>query len=582
MTRIVSVWLPDLPIERLRRAQRRVAQIAGSGSQSGSDKPPVTRFPFALVATGARGRTITAINRSAQAEGLHVGQRLADARAALPVLRTGLAAPERDQEALYNITTWAGRYGPSRNIEGSGDDGFWIDIAGVAHLFGGEAELLADMVERLRRLGFTARAAIADTPGAAFALCRYGLTASTNTIIAPPGTTRAALAPLTVAALRLDAATVQLLQRLGLRRIGQLYDISRPALAQRFRAQKSSMKRAAGQGSRLAEAVLTRLDQALGDIQEPLAPLVVSPPLIARRLFADPLITTAGVDDAAGQLAAEVCAALDNAAKGARQFVLRLYRADGSCAVIQARTSRPSRQAAHVLGLLAGKLPALDLGFGVDAVTLEAAELGDLGLEQGVMANGSLHAEADQVGRVAALVDRLSNRLGQSCVFALQPQPSHIPERAERRIPAMATLRPIGRPMGRPIPGAAEIDGRCPARPAFLLSPPEPVTVDEYGYRSSTPSSFVWRRLHHRVASSAGPERIAPEWWRDLGAFISGDGRDRTRDYYRVEDSHGGRYWLFREGPGTDGGWGSAEDNAGEENGAHSTRTVWYMHGFFG
>ncbi len=573
MTRIVSVWLPDLPIERLRRS---LTQRTGSSSQSRSDNPQANRHPFALVATGVRGRTIAAVNGSAQAEGIHVGQRLADARAALPVLRTGPAAVERDQEALLNIAQWAGRYGPSRNTEG--DDGFWIDITGVAHLFGGETELLADLQDRLRWMGFTIRAAIADTPGAAFALCRYGLgrydlTAQASTIIASPGTMRAALAPLTVEALRLDAGTVQLLQRLGLRRISQLYDIPRPALAQRFRAQKTTQKRAAGH----AEAVLTRLDQALGEAREPLAPLLVAQPLIARRVFADPLVTAEGVAHTAELLADEVCAALEHKAQGARMFVLRLYRADGSCAVVQARTSQPCRQVPHVLRLLAEKLSALDLGFGVDAVTLEAAELGNLGLEQGVLASGDLRAEADRTGQVAALIDRLSNRLGQGRVFALQLQPSHIPERAECRIPAMSVMA---------ADLATEIDGRCHARPAFLLSPPEPVRVEEAATGShGAPNSFVWRRLRHQVAKAEGPERIASEWWRYLRAQPGDDRRNRTRDYYRLEDTHGGRYWLFREvGNAEDDAEDDAEASDAEDQAVETSgpRAHWYMHGFFG
>jgi protein ImuB len=580
MMRIVSVWLPDLPIERLRRD---LARRAGAGPQRGSTQahnPQTNRHPFALVATGVHGRTITAVNRSAQSEGIYVGQRLADARAALPILRTGVAAVERDREALLNITQWAGRYGPSRNVDVGigGGDGVWIDITGVAHLFGGEADLLADLEGRLRSLGFTIRAAIADTPGAAFALCRYGLgryglgchglTEQVRTMIAPPGTMQAALAPLTVEALRLDASTVQLLQRLGLRRIGQLYDIPRPALAQRFRAQKLAAKRAAGQ----AEAVLTRLDQALNHAQEPLAPLVVVPPLMARRIFADPLITAAGVDDTAAHLASEVCSALEHLAKGARMFTLRLYRADGSCAIVQARTSQPCRQVPHVLRLLSEKLAALDLGFGVDAVTLEALELGDLGLEQGVLTSGDLRTDADRTGHVAALIDRLSNRLGDGRVFALQPQPSHIPELAARRIPAMSVTA---------AGPAAEIDGRCPDRPAFLLSPPEPVCVDEATGRHGAPDSFVWRRLRHRIAKAEGPERIAPEWWRYLSAQPRDSRRNRTRDYYRLEDTYGGRYWLFREGASQvdDSDNGSDDDQDAENSGS---RTCWYMHGFFG
>jgi protein ImuB len=520
------------------------------------------------VATGARGRTITAVNGSAQAEGIHVGQRLADARAALPILRTGIAAVQRDQEALRNITQWAGRYGPSRNVELDVGriDGFWIDITGVAHLFGGEAELLADLQGRLRWLGFTIRAAIADTPGAAFALCRYGLAEQASTLIAKPGTMRAVLAPLTVEALRLDVGTVQVLQRLGLRRIGQLYDIPRPALAQRFRVQKASQKQATGQ----AEAVLTRLDQALGEAQEPLAPLLVVQPLIARRIFADPLVTAEGVAHIAEQLADEVCATLDHLAKGARMFTLRLYRADGSCAVVQARTSQLCRQVPHVLRLLSEKLSALDLGFGVDAVTLEALEFGDLGLEQGVLVSGDLRGDADRAGHVAALIDRLSNRLGQGRVFALGLQPSHIPERAERRIPAMPTT--VARP-------AAEIDARSPARPAFLLSPPEPVAVDEatVSCGQGAPDSFVWRRLRHRVTKAEGPERIAPEWWRYLSAQPGHDRRNRTRDYYCLEDTYGGRFWLFREAS-------TQDDGSNDDQDLHSSglRTCWYMHGFFG
>jgi protein ImuB len=584
MMRIVSVWLPDLPIERLRRDLRHGAQKTASmlntganigpnitskiAQKSRSDSVPINRHPFALVATGARGRTITAVNGSAQAEGIYVGQRLADARAALPILRTGIAAVQRDQEALLNITQWAGRYGPSRNVElGVGKvDGFWIDITGVAHLFGGEVELLADLQGRVRAAGFTIRAAIADTPGAAFALCRYGLTQQASTLIAQPGTLRAALAPLTVEALRLDVGTVQLLQRLGLRRIGQLYDIPRPALAQRFRAQKASQKWATGQ----AEAVLSRLDQALGEAQEPLAPLVVMPPLMARRIFADPLITAAGVDDTAAQLASEVCEALDHLAKGGRMFTLRLYRADGSCAVVQARTSQPCRQVAHLLRLLSEKLSALDLGFGVDAATLEASELGDLGLEQGTLTGGDLRGDAERTGHVAALIDRLSNRLGQGRVFALGLQPSHSPERAERRIPAMPATA---------AGPAAGVDGRSPARPAFLLSPPEPVAVDEAAVScgQGAPDSFVWRRLRHRVAKAEGPERIAPEWWRYLSAQPGQDRHKRTRDYYRLEDTYGGRYWLFREGSPHDDG--SNDDHDADNSGV---RTHWYMHGFFG
>jgi protein ImuB len=561
--------------------------------------------PFVLVATGPRGRTITAVNRSAQTVGVYVGQRLADARTAVPELRTGLAAAERDHEALLRLTQWAGRYGPRRNIEGS--DGLWIDITGVAHLFGGEAALLADLLARLGTAGYAAQAAVADTPAAAFALCRYGAAATgpATPLIVPPGMTRAALAPLPVAALRLDADTVQLLHRLGLRRIGQLYDIPRPALAQRFRSgpaqRRTSLKAGLRAASGQAEAVLTRLDQALGATLggqlEPRAALVVVPPLVARRVFAEPLVTASGIDAATADLAAEVCARLDETAQGARAFMLWLYRSDGSCCHVAARTSRPCRQVPHVLQLLTEKMALLDLGFGVDVVTLEASALEVLGVEQGVLARGDgamagsgSEQQGQLGGQLAALVDRLANRLGVARVFALGLQASHIPEHAARRIPAMAAVgrRPQTRPPAGTITGLHDDtgihddkdgdQGRALIRPAFLLSPPEPVAAVTAPPAGGAPDSFVWRRLRHQVIKVEGPERIAPEWWRRLGQNLrlGQDGQDGgqdladpagTRDYYRLEDVHGGRYWLFKVEPG------AADATVG---------TTWYMHGVFG
>lgn len=83
--------------------------------------------------------------------------------------------------------------------------------------------------------------------------------------------------------------------------------------------------------------------------------------------------------------------------------------------------------------------------------------------------------------------------------------------------------------------------GVAPLRPLRLFDPPQPIealaaTPDE------PPASFKWRRVWRKVARAEGPERIAPEWWRGE------DARAPTRDYYRIEDEEGRRYWVFREG----------------------------------
>jgi protein ImuB len=156
MTRIVSVWLPHWPIERIIR-------------DGGCSAPP--EAPFALVAAGEKGVTLTAVNAAAEREGLDPGLGLSDARARCPHLRSTEAEPESDCNALLKLARWCGRYSPSLNRDG--EQSLWIDITGVAHLFGGEASLCEDLEARLTRFGFTARLGLADTLGAAWALARF-------------------------------------------------------------------------------------------------------------------------------------------------------------------------------------------------------------------------------------------------------------------------------------------------------------------------------------------------------------------------------------------------------------------------
>ena len=239
MKRFVSVWLPGWPIERMRRARP-------------ADMP--ANRPLALVHAGASGLLISAVNASARAAGLTTGLALADARAMFPDLTTLPAEPVRDAQNLVGLAHWCARYGPALNIEAAdnpggassamrgpgipaeaGTHGLWIDITGVAHLFGGEAALLGDLTGRLARFGITARSGLADTAAAAFALARYRASRTHPFAIAAAGETRAALVDLPVAGLRLAPAMIALLHRLGLKRIGQLYDLPRSAMARRLR-----------------------------------------------------------------------------------------------------------------------------------------------------------------------------------------------------------------------------------------------------------------------------------------------------------------------------------------------------------
>src|SRR5262249_25613363 len=203
---------------------------------------------------------IGALNGAGIEGGLVAGDLLSNARSKVLDLQTRDADAAADAAALHRLALWAMRYAPfvAPWDEASGADGLFIDITGSAHLFGGEADLLADLDWRLRAFGLCPQLAIAGTPGSAWALARHGSPrgssggnfggssrARTAGTILAPGEEADALRSLPIAALRLPEATLSLLRRLGLRRIGDVIGKPRAPLAARF------------------EALLLRLDQAL-------------------------------------------------------------------------------------------------------------------------------------------------------------------------------------------------------------------------------------------------------------------------------------------------------------------------------
>ena len=519
---IVSVWLPLFPIERCKRER------AHRKDGSLPDKFIPDDRPFALVGSEERGLVLTAVNAPCFRTGLAAGLGLADARAICPHLLTAPAAPDKDAGALLALARWSARFSPSLNVDG--EDGLWLDAEGIPHLFGGSRVLLAEMERRLTERGFTARLALAETLGGAHAVARFG---TGSPMIVPAGKIQAALAPLPVEALRLEPNTTSLLRRLGLKRIGQLYDLPRSSLERRFHSRDA------------AEAVLLRLDQALGRREEPRPPLL--PPLhfLARLPFGEPLITHDGIVAGIKQLVAELETDLARASRGASRVMLVIYRADGSTGWIEAGLSAPTREAQHLLRLLLDKIETFDAGFGVDLMVLGASATEPLLPEQTSLAATSGKA------RSRLLIDRLANRLGTRVVRRLFPVQSHLPERAQKMRNVFAGL-----------PSWTGPSPRNPPRPAFLFAKPEPVSVVAE-IPEGPPVRFTWRRVTRRVMKSEGPERIAPEWWRELPALRKG----RPRDYYRIEDEDGCRYWIFREG--------LYQDNT-------DGMPAWYLHGVFG
>ncbi len=458
-----------------------------------------------------------AVNPAARRLGLRRGQTHADARAIVPDLAAAPAEPQEEARALLALALWFERFSPLTAVdaEAPGQEGLFLDMTGAAHLFGGEEALLRQIVERLAAAGIAACAALADTPGAAWALARQG---GRRTVLSPPGQARAALAELPVQALRLDDAAVRLLSRLGLLTVGQLYALPRAGLARRFRGEAGL-------------ALVRRLDQALGMQAEPLKPVRPAPDFRAWQAFAEPIIETEGVAFALPALAQALCAQLERDGQGARVLALHAFRTDGRVVRLTAGLSAPSRSAAHILRLFKDKgLEQLDLGFGADALMLTASAAEPLVGRQGALAGEAALADGSEA--LAGLIDRLGARLGEGAVRRPQPAASHWPERSERWVAA-----------GPRPPAGADADPGRP-RPLLLLDPPEPLEAIA-DLPDGAPSRFVWRRAAHRVARAQGPERLSPEWWLPAPPFgVPG----RTRDYYAVEDDAGRRFWLFRDG----------------------------------
>ena len=507
MRRILSVWLPHWPITRLSR-----------GVSVSPDRPLVTIEAIRGV------RHLVAVGEAGEAQGLSPGQTLTAARAVCPALVPIDADPLADEAALARLAAWCERYTPMAAPDPP--DGLWLDITGCTAVFASEADLAQDLAARLERNAIPHRLAIAGTAGAAWALVH----ARKSRTILPSGEERAALIDLPVTSLRLDSGTVTGLRRLGLRTVRDLLRIPRAQITARFGA-----------------LPVLRLDQALGVMEEAID--WPRPPIEwhERLAFVEPIGTPEDLARALGRLAERLCRRLGEQDKGGQRFVARFFRVDEVVPQIAVATALAVRDPAYLAKLLSEKLETVDPGFGIEMIVLEAETVASLKAPQTQLADV---AEQDACDRLAGVVDTLTNRLGADRIFRVAPQASHVPERAVRRVPPLPVRQPswVGDPAA--------------SRPIRLLRRPEEIEVIA-PVPDDPPIRFRWRGVSHRVRAAAGPERIAAEWWRGRRSGTRPE-TDLIRDYYRVEDSDGARFWIFRAGLH-----------------ANDRMPRWYLHGLF-
>ncbi len=452
--------------------------------------------PLATVEAVRGVRRLVSVCAAAESAGLHPGQPLTQARALYPSVTIAEATPAEDAAALAALAQWCTRATPL--AAPAPPDTLWLDIAGCAYLFGGEARLAEDLATRMERWGLRARWAIAGTTGASYALARQA-----HTAIVPSGQEAAALATLPIESLRLETAAATGLRRLGLKTIGALVRLPRAELAARF-----------------GKAVLLRLDQAHGAVTETILWPPPPPDWTERERFAEPILTTEACLTVLDLLARRLCDRLAAQRLGGRQFIAAFQRVDGSVQQRAIATALPVRDPAYLLRLLAETLDGLDPGFGIEAVSLAAPAIEASDSQQ----QDFTRAGASGQQKLAQLIDTLTNRLRPHRLFRYAPRDSYIPERAVQTAPPLQD-------------GIVWQDDPSSPRPIRLLHRPEPIEVTAL-LPDDPPVQFRWRGALHRVHAATGPERIAAEWWTTQ--------EGGTRDYYQVEDAAGARYWMFR------------------------------------
>lgn len=477
-------------------------------------KPELKDVPFVLAAPEHGRMVVKAVSVKAQVYGIATGIVVADCRAILPQLQVFDDQEELAHKLLQALAEWCIRFTPIAAVDGQ--DGLMLDTSGCAHLWGGEQAYLKDILSRLKAFGYHVRAAIADTIGTAWAVSRFGQVKA----IIEPGGQHEALLPLPPAAIRLESAILERLDKLGLYQVSSFISMPRSALRRRF-----------------GTALLQRIDQALGQEIELLRPVCPVEPYRERLPCLEPIRTATGIEIALCQLLQALCERLSNEEKGLRAAAFKGYRIDGAIQQISIGTNRPSRDIQHLFRLFNLKIGTMEPDLGFELFTLEATtvEAYPATLEY-LWQLGKAEHEKD----IAELMDRIAGRLGVHTIHRYLPLEHYWPELSFKETSSLHEQSQTEWRTDRP-------------RPVHLLAQPEPIDV-MVQLPDYPPAHFIYKGKVYRITKADGPERIERAWWLDEGEH---------RDYYCVEDEEGARYWLFR--------LGSYKNN----------NPKWFLHGFF-
>ncbi|MHA4896294.1 Y-family DNA polymerase [Pedobacter sp. PWIIR3] len=480
-------------------------------------RPELTAVPFVFAAPDHGRMIVTAVSPLAAAVPVEVGMKAADAKAICIGLEVLDDKAGRSAKLLKGLGEWCVRYSPIVSIDEFAMDGLMLDVSGCTHLWGGEKGYLKEIVSRLKSKGYTVRVAIADTPGAAWAIARFG----TITPLIAPGKQIDALLPLVPEALRLEPLVLAKLQKLGFYQIRSFINMPRSVLRRRF-----------------GEDFLLRLAQAIGTEEEVLKPLQVPVPFQQRLTCLESVRTRTAIEIAITNMLEALCKQMMEEGKGLRSGVLTGYRVDGKIVQVTVGTSAATYSVSHLFKLFQLKIDQIRPGLGIELFVLDATKVDDVEVPQEEMWAAKRGLDNESVIR---LLDRVAGKIGTAVIRRYLPAKHYWPERSQERAVSVTQKAITNWRVDKP-------------RPTELLNRPDPIEVMAL-IPDHPPKFFIYNGIQHRVVKADGPERIEREWWLDQGEH---------RDYYQVEDDEGRRYWLFRSGHYT-----------GEQ------KYQWFLHGFF-
>lgn len=494
MKRLLCLWFPDWPIQRL-TIQR-----------------PELCDSLLILTESDRGREMVRYCcRQSQQIGIRAGMTLSDAQSLRALEKASIQSVDReaDRHALRHLAIWCERYSPCVGLEDvDPPQSLLLDVTGVCALFSGEQPLAEQILRELARWQLSVRVAIADTIGAAWAAARF-LAKPGQPVLISTGQLDPVFA-LPVAGLRLGRPLIDKLHKLGLQTIHQVLRLDRSSLKARF-----------------GNDLLLRIEQLTGERGELMTPCRPAPVWEVRRGLEIGTTDFQIVEQMALSLLRDLIERLQTRHLGVSELCSRFLTEDRAVHEISIPLREATADLRHLGELLRLKLERLTLNSALVGIHLKAEAVSPLKWQElHLFAEESRH----QARQLTVLLDRLSNRLGPQAVVYAIPGTDPIPERTLEFLPVAQSPHPSPVKADPPLP----LD-----RPLCLLPEPQPIEVWAV-VPDGPPSALFLDGSRTTIRQCFGPERIESGWWR---------GSSIRRDYYRVETQDGQHFWLFRRIP---------------------------------